>query len=404
MPTGLSGNLLSNRLTTEFALLLMEGSGCYSRRVIWTRSGGAVVFLWGIAAGLFFPRAEAVGNSPAHAALNHFRKGVNFGNYLEAPRGQNWGMRYDTRDLDNVKKEGFDHVRIPVAWQHYTGAGPEYQIEPELFSKVDFLVTNALARGLSVLINVQHFDAFTTDPKVNTEKFYAIWRQIAEHYARESARLAFELLNEPKDAATTEVMNGIYPGAISMIRKSNPKRTIFVGPSKWNSLDEVEKIKLPPDDNLIVTVHSYEPFYFTHQGASWTGASVTTKGIVYPGPPAVPLSPDPKAIKENKSITNWFHRYNTLPAAENPSGLKAFVSRMEKVAGWGEKNNRPIHLGEFGAYVDADRESRARFYEDTRRTAEKLGFGWALWDWKAGFKYWEGDKPVAGMHEALFGK
>jgi endoglucanase len=77
---------------------------------------------------------------------------------------------------------------------------------------------------------------------------------------------------------------------------------------------------------------------------------------------------------------------------------------MEKVARWAAENNRPIHLGEFGAYEKADRASRVRFYTDMRRTAERLGFGWAIWDWKAGFKYWTGEEPVEGMREALFAR
>src|SRR5690606_13905202 len=121
-----------------------------------------------------------------------------------------------------------------------------------------------------------------------------------------------------------------------------------------------------------------------------------TTGIQYPGPPATPAQPDANAAAENRWMTNWFHDYNTLPASDNPSGPKAFVSRMEQVAAWAAKNNRPIHVGEFGAYERADRESRVRYYSDMRRTAERLGFGWAIWDWKAGFKYWQGDEPVPG--------
>jgi endoglucanase len=173
-----------------------------------------------------------------------------------------------------------------------------------------------------------------------------------------------------------------------------------VGPGKWNSLDEVEKLKLPAEDrNLVVTVHSYEPFLFTHQGASWTAPSTATTGIVYPGPPSKPVTP-----AEGATDKRWFERYNTLPSAENPSGPAAFRSRMEKVARWGAEHNRPIHVGEFGAYEKAGRESRVRYYTDMRKTAEELGFGWAIWDWKAGFKYWSGEKPVEGMREALFGK
>ena len=339
-------------------------------------------------------------DTPAHAARQFFKKGANFGNYLEAPRTQNWGARYSEKDLDAVKAEGFDHVRLPIRWNAYCGSAPEFKIEQGLFEKVDFLVTNSLSRGLSILINIHHFDELTTDPQANRAKFNALWKQIAEHFAKYPDRLAFELLNEPKDAATTEVMNTIYAEAIRVIRQSNPKRTIFVGPGKWNSLDEVEKLKLPAEDqNLIVTVHSYEPFLFTHQGASWTGPSTATTGIVYPGPPSKPVTPT-----EGARDKRWFERYNTLPTAENPSGPTAFRARMERVARWAAENNRPIHLGEFGAYEKADLESRVRYYRDMRRTAEELGFGWAIWDWKAGFKYWTGEKPVKGMREALFSR
>ena len=376
------------------ALLLNYAAAGYSGGVYWK-----ILTITLLAAGQFWTHGAET-KTPAHAALTLFRKGANFGNYLEAPRTQNWGARYSERDIEAVKAEGFDHIRLPIRWNDYSGPAPEYKIEQQLFDKVDFLVTNSLARGLSILINIHHFDEFTSDPKANTQKFYALWKQIAEHYAKHPQRLAFELLNEPKDAATTEVINPIYAEAIRIIRESNPERTIFVGPGKWNSLDEVEKLKLPEGDrNLIVTVHCYDPFLFTHQGASWTGPSTDTTGIIYPGPPAKPITPAAGARDKG-----WFERYNTLPTAENPSSPIAFTGRMEKVARWAAENNRPIHLGEFGAYEKADAASRARYYTDMRKTAERLGFAWAIWDWKAGFKYWTGDKPAEGMREALFGK
>ena len=54
------------------------------------------------------------------------------------------------------------------------------------------------------------------------------------HYAKFPGEVAFELLNEPKDAATTVVLNPIYAEAIRVIRETNPRRVIFVGPGKWN--------------------------------------------------------------------------------------------------------------------------------------------------------------------------
>ena len=336
--------------------------------------------------------------------LENFRKGANFGNYLEAPKGQNWGATYTLSDLDAVKQEGFDHIRFPIRWNDHTGPGPDCRIAPALFGKVDFIVTNALSRGLGVIVNIHHFDEFTTDPKAETPKFLAIWKQISSHYSNAPGHLVFELLNEPKDAATTEVINPVWAQAIKVIREKHPDRRIFVGPGKWNSLDEVPKLRLPEDDqNLVVTVHSYEPFYFTHQGASWTMPDTATTGIKFPGPPEEPIQPHPR-VADKEWIVNWIKRYNTLPASKNPSSPNAFVPGMKKVAEWARANKRPIHLGEFGAYTRADHDSRIRFYEAMRKTAEELGFGWCIWDWKAGFRYWQGGQPVEGMPGALFGR
>lgn len=331
--------------------------------------------------------------------------GANCGNYLEVPPKQTWSVPHGTNDLARMRAEGFDHVRIPIGWHHYTGPEPEFVLSRDIFGKVDVLVTNALALGLNVLINIHHFDAFTSDPDRHTNQFYAIWQQVARHYASAPPGLAFELLNEPKDKATTEVMNPIYAHAIKQIRVSNPKRTIFVGPGRWNQISELPKLILPADDsNIVVTVHNYEPFYFTHQGASWTKPTTDTRGIVFPGPPDTPLVPAPTVVS-NRSVVEWIKRYNTLPAAENPSSQQVFAGMLRKARQWSDTHGRPVHVGEFGCYTRADPESRARYYTAFRGAAAEEGIGWALWDWKAGFKYWDDkqQQPVPGMRAALFG-
>jgi endoglucanase len=343
-------------------------------------------------------------NSPAHEAAKWFMRGANLGNYLEAPKGRDWGIRVSAEELAIIKHEGFDHVRVPIRWSDYAGPGPEFALSPEIFSRVDFVVTNALAAKLAVIINLHHFDAFTSEPDRNTDEFLAIWQQVAGHYANFTNTVAFELLNEPRDAATTQKMNPVYARTIAEIRKTNPRRTIFVGPGKWNQVDELKNLVLPADDNnLIVTVHCYEPFYFTHQGATWAGDDTKVKGIQFPGPPAKPLVPD-ASLKLNPWVVDWIHRYNTLPTAENPSSALAFTGKLELARAWSDYYGRPIHVGEFGCYTTADADSRARFYEAFRRACDGNKLGWAIWDWSAGFRYWDkaGKRPMAGMREALF--
>ncbi len=210
-----------------------------------------------------------------HTAAYHtakwFLHGANLGNYLEVPPGQNWAVTISTNDFTEIRAQGFDHVRVPVGWQHYAGPGPDFQLSPEIFSRVDFAVTNALKNQLAVIINIHHFDEFDADPSNNTPEFLAIWRQIAVYYRKFPQKLAFELDNEPHGNATTAAMNPIYAQAIAEIRQSNPRRTIFVEPGDWGSISELKNLVLPPDRNVIVSVHCYDPFYFTHQGANWTG-------------------------------------------------------------------------------------------------------------------------------------
>jgi endoglucanase len=352
------------------------------------------------------PAMQPVKNhdSPAYRAAKLFQHGVNLGNYLEVPPGQKWAVTVSADDFAAMKREGFDHVRVPVGWQHYAGPAPDFTLSPAIFSRVDFVVTNALADGLAVMINIHHFDALDENPGATTAEFLKIWRQVAAHYRKFPNRLAFELDNEPHASATTAVMNPIYARAIAEIRKTNPKRTLFVEPGNWGSIDELKNLVLPPDDNVIVSVHCYDPFYFTHQGATWTGGATPVTGIVFPGPPARPLVPATDLHLKN-GLLDWIEKYNTLPADKNPSSPLAFTGKLNYAGAWSDYYGRPVHLGEFGADTKADENSRANFYSAMRRAAEHLRIGWCIWDWSAGFRYWNPaeHRALPGMHTALFG-
>jgi endoglucanase len=54
-------------------------------------------------------------------------------------------------------------------------------------------------------------------------------------------------------------------------------------------------------------------------------------------------------------------------------------------APWSKANDRPIFLGEFGSCDKADMESCARYTAYVVRTAEKLGFSWAYWQFDSDF-------------------
>jgi endoglucanase len=352
------------------------------------------------------PQMQPISNhdTPAYHAAKLFLRGANLGDYLEANRRHRL-IQVSADEFTQMKKEGFDHVRVPIGWHQYAGLGPDFKLEPEIFSLVDFVVTNALQSKLAVIINIHHFGALDQNPTNAAAEFFAIWRQISAHYQDFPEQLAFELDNEPHENATTALMNPIYAQAIPEIRKTNPRRTIFVEPGGWGSIGELKNLVLPPDDNVIVSVHCYDPFYFTHQGATWTSGQTPVTGIVFPGPPAQPLVPDPSLHLKNNQL-EWIEKYNTLATEQNPSSPVAFKKKLKYIKAWSDYYGRPIHLGEFGAYTKASEQSRVNFYSAFRQVAEQDQIGWCIWDWSAGFRYWDklNNRPMPGMHEALFGK
>ena len=196
---------------------------------------------------------------------------MNLGNCWEAPPPYSWGIRYTTEDIDRIAAEGFDHIRVPVAWHFHMkpGAnGPE--IDPALLADLEPVLRRALEKNLHVLLDWHHFHDLTDHPAANRARFIASWETIARHFKSWPPGLFLELLNEPRDALTTEVANPIYAETIAAIRRIDPQRIILVSPGKWGDIRELEKLRLPDgDDRIIVTVHCYEPFYFTHQGAGW---------------------------------------------------------------------------------------------------------------------------------------
>ena len=173
--------------------------------------------------------------------------------------------------------------------------------------------------------------------------------------------MALELLNEPNKNLTAEKWNKILSEAVKVVRRSNPTREIVIGPAGWNAIAELPNLKLPEKDrHLIVTVHYYSPFQFTHQGAEWAGAEAH----------------------------KWLGNKWTGTKAEQ----QAVVLDLDKAITWAVEHQRPMYLGEFGAYNKADMESRARWTAFVADEALKHKMGFAYWEFCSGFGVYDPQK------------
>ena len=284
------------------------------------------------------------------------RRGVNLGNALEAPTEGEWGVTLEEADFKLVQEAGFDAVRVPTRWSAHAAEAAPYAIDPAFFKRVDWVIKQAQDNGLAVVLNMHHYEEFISDTAKHTPRLLAMWEQIAMRYASHSNDLYFEPLNEPHDIGA-DTWNDILAQVITVIRKTNPQRALVVGPVDWNSYRRINDLKLPADDRaLIVTFHYYLPFEFTHQGAEWAKGSDAWMG------------------------TKW----------EGTSNQKDSLDFDLNVATrWGKEQQRPIYLGEFGAYSKADIDSRARWTAFVARSAEDKGMSWAYWEFRSGFGFYD---------------
>ena len=199
-------------------------------------------------------------------------RGVNLGNALDAPKEGEWGVTLQAGYFEKIAAAGFKTVRIPVRWSAHAEAAAPYRIDPKFLERVDWAVHQSLDHGLTPIVDLHHYDALYDHPEQHRERFLALWRQMAEHYADYPPALALELLNEPRGNLTAPKWNALAAEALAVVRQSNPTREVVIGPVAWNGIGELKNLELPAgDQHIVVTVHYYSPFQFTHQGADFAG-------------------------------------------------------------------------------------------------------------------------------------
>ncbi len=286
-------------------------------------------------------------------------RGVNIIGYDPIWKSPDQG-RFKAKHFALIKEAGFDSVRINLHPFRHMDKKNDYQLDPAWLQTLDWAVKNALDNKLAVILDMHEFNALGKDPAGLKSMFLAFWKQIASRFKNAPNTVFFEILNEPCRELTPALWDTYYREALTIIRETNPKRTVIIGPPSWNSVDHLNELILPEDDrSIIVTVHYYKPMTFTHQGAPWTPQHTDKTGIIWPA---------------------------------DETDKQAVLDDFRKVKDWSEKYNRPILLGEFGAYDKGDIDSRVRYTAFIARTAEQFGFSWAYWQFDSDFIVYDIDK------------
>jgi endoglucanase len=285
-------------------------------------------------------------------------RGINMGNMLDAPREGDWGAKFDPAYVDLVAGP-FKTVRVPVRWTNHAAKTADATIDEEFARRVDSVIDAFLAKGLYVIVDVHHYsqihgdkphpNEFEVDPPVLEQRLANIWKQVAARYKDRSPKLLFELLNEPHGRLNGEPWNQLAAQLLAVVRQTNPNRIVLIGPGEWNAIGELPKLRVPRDRNIIVAIHNYDPFPFTHQGMEWM--------------PQFPMGPTCCGPKDRMQISN----------------------ALDAAIRWNQQSGFPVHLGEFGTYEKVDVKMRAEYARIVRDEAEKRGIGWTYWNFGSDF-------------------
>ena len=329
--------------------------------------------------------------SPAFARAEKLKRGINASEWFAQvydKRGytpEHFQAWTTAEDIALIKSMGFDYVRLSVNPQPMFNEREPNKIAADYLGYLDAAVKMILDHGLAVVIDLHpesDFKARLVKEDEFVERFADFWRALAAHYSAldlDADRVFLEILNEPEFTDRYRWL-GVQAKLAAAIREGAPAHTIIAAGARWSNDDELVFQEPLRDPNVIYNFHFYEPYIFTHQGATWSAYYWHwLRGVRYPSTAesaerAAALAPDEV---DRLQVIRYGHEHWDAARIE---------SEMKQAAEWARRRGVPLVCNEFGVYREySDPRDRAAWLHDVRTALERNGIGWAMWDYSGSF-------------------
>lgn len=298
--------------------------------------------------------------------------------YLGGPgTPEHFRTYFSPADFSELKQLDVHFVRLCLSPEVVYDAGKPH---PATMPFLDKAVKGLQAHGLAVLFDLHDNGQLKIDSTGDRDGFVAWWTAIARRYKGQGyGSLVFEPLNEPVFDKNPQDWYTLQERTIAAIRKVDPKRTIVATGTGYGGIDGLLKLPPPKAKNLLYSFHCYDPFWFTHQGATWAGdAPKQIKGLAFP---AEKDNVERVASAMTKPYDDWVRDYGRK---DNDAAF--LMRRLRLASDWGRAHGVPVFMGEFGSYPPvAPPDSRARWFDAMRSAIEALKMPNCLWGYDDGF-------------------
>ena len=313
-------------------------------------------------------------------------------------------------ELQTLRRTGFGFVRFAV------DPGPFLQFQGARRDRVDRILIDRvrliLASGMAVIVDFHPSDMH---PDYTAQRLTAgaasptfqAYLRLIERAARllgalQTSKIALELMNEPplSQAEWQPMLKLTYAAA----RHGSSDLTLVVEGGHEASAAALMSINTAPfsaDPAVIYSFHYYDPYQFTHQGASWNPARYLAD-VPYPAR-ARPLDETLKATAALITAADLSAPERAFAYRDAQTRLQdyrasdfngaAIAADFARVARWAKSHGiaaDDILLGEFGANRTARQRDgagaaeRAQWFRDVSQAAQVNGFGWAVWAYRGG--------------------
>ncbi|WP_083265053.1 glycoside hydrolase family 5 protein [Urechidicola croceus] len=281
-------------------------------------------------------------------------KGVCFGNEVwdndDVPE-----FHHSKIDFERVKNMGMNAIRFYLNYKTFESDTFPYKNKEEGWKWLDQNIEWARNNGIYLILNlhISHGgfqslgdgDAIWNDISIQN-RIISFWQKIANRYQNESQIAGYALLNEPVPINSIKEWQKLAENITIAIRKIDENHIIFLERAYYYKKNDKEdsnlNFPLINKENIVYEFHTYQPYQYTHQLIEWAGLG---DGGKYP----------------DSSLSHFINereQYDNSNEQKYPRDKNYLRESIERYIRWGEQNNVPVYMGEFGTCISTFKDGK----------------------------------------------